>query len=40
LHAYDFEKVKGLLADMAHAGIRPNTVTYNTLIDAYGKAGK
>lgn len=40
LHAYDFEKVKSLLADMARAGILPNTVTYNTLIDAYGKAGR
>ncbi|RCV19358.1 hypothetical protein SETIT_3G377100v2 [Setaria italica] len=40
LHAYDFERVKSLMADMARVGIRPNTVTYNTLIDAYGKAGK
>lgn len=40
LHAYDFEKVKSLLADMTQAGIRPNTVTYNTLIDAYGKSGR
>lgn len=40
LHAYDFDKVKDLLEDMARAGIRPNTVTYNTLIDAHGKAGR
>ncbi|KAH7576357.1 hypothetical protein JRO89_XS01G0044100 [Xanthoceras sorbifolium] len=38
LQVYAFDKVRGLLADMSTQGIRPNTVTYNTLIDAYGKA--
>jgi len=33
-----FDKVQSLLSDMATHGIKPNTVTYNTLIDAYGKA--
>ncbi|OMO90722.1 hypothetical protein CCACVL1_07308 [Corchorus capsularis] len=33
-----FDKVQVLLSDMASQRIRPNTVTYNTLIDAYGKA--
>ncbi|KAF3772492.1 Pentatricopeptide repeat-containing protein [Nymphaea thermarum] len=35
-----FDKVQILLEDMASRGIQPNTVIYNTLIDAYGKAGK
>ncbi|KAJ8899295.1 hypothetical protein K2173_018269 [Erythroxylum novogranatense] len=38
LQVYDFKKVQLLLSDMASQGIRPNVVTYNTLIDAYGKA--
>ena len=38
LHIYAFDKVEPLLADMASQGIKPNTITYNTLIDAYGKA--
>ncbi|XVF81197.1 hypothetical protein PTKIN_Ptkin15bG0136900 [Pterospermum kingtungense] len=38
LHVFAFYKVQVLLSDMASQGIRPNTVTYNTLIDAYGKA--
>lgn len=33
-----FDKVQSLISDMATLGIKPNTVTYNTLIDAYGKA--
>jgi pentatricopeptide repeat protein len=40
LHHFAFDKVKALLSDMVAQGIRPNTVTYNTLIDAYGKARK
>ena len=38
LQVFAFDKVQALLSDMASQGIRPNTVTYNTLIDAYGKA--
>ncbi|CAI9107428.1 OLC1v1006778C1 [Oldenlandia corymbosa var. corymbosa] len=38
VEVFDFNKVEALLDDMASQGIRPNTVTYNTLIDAYGKA--
>ncbi|GAA0170336.1 hypothetical protein LIER_40933 [Lithospermum erythrorhizon] len=38
LHVQDFEKAKSVLSDMASQGIKPNTITYNTLIDAYGKA--
>ncbi|XP_028790837.1 pentatricopeptide repeat-containing protein At5g48730, chloroplastic [Neltuma alba] len=40
LHIFAFDKVHYLLSDMAIQGIKPNTVTYNTLIDAYGKAKK
>lgn len=40
LEYYAFDKVQALLSDMTAQGIRPNTVTYNTLIDAYGKARK
>lgn len=40
LQLYDFVTVKSLLSEMEMQGIRPNTVTYNTLIDAYGKAKK
>ncbi|KAK7825767.1 pentatricopeptide repeat-containing protein [Quercus suber] len=35
---FAFDKVQALLSDMTTQGIRPNTVTNNTLIDAYGKA--
>jgi pentatricopeptide repeat protein len=38
LQVFAFDKVQVLLSDMESLGIRPNTVTYNTLIDAYGKA--
>lgn len=38
LQFYDFDKVQILLSDMECMGIKPNTVTYNTLIDSYGKA--
>lgn len=38
LQVYAFDKVQNLLSDMASQGIKPNTITYNTLIDAYGKA--
>lgn len=40
LHDFAYDKVQALLSDMAVHGITPNTVTYNTLIDAYGKARK
>lgn len=40
LQVVDFDKVQALLSDMANQGIKPNTITYNTLIDAYGKAKK
>lgn len=38
LHFHEFDKVQSLLSEMAALGVKPNTVTYNTLIDAYGKA--
>lgn len=38
LQVYDFDKVQILLSDMDYMAIKPNTVTYNTLIDSYGKA--
>ncbi|CAH9107982.1 unnamed protein product [Cuscuta europaea] len=38
LQVYDFGKVRVLLSEMEIEGIKPNTVTYNILIDAYGKA--
>uniref|UniRef100_A0A803KPY9 Pentatricopeptide repeat-containing protein n=1 Tax=Chenopodium quinoa TaxID=63459 RepID=A0A803KPY9_CHEQI len=40
LQVFAFDKVHILLSDMVSQGIPPNTVTYNTLIDAYGKSGK
>lgn len=40
LQVFDLDKVAALLSDMASQGIKPNTVTYNTLIDAYGRAKK
>uniref|UniRef100_A0A2P2JB27 Pentatricopeptide repeat-containing protein n=3 Tax=Rhizophora mucronata TaxID=61149 RepID=A0A2P2JB27_RHIMU len=38
LQVFAFDKVQAVLSDMASLGIRPNLVTYNTVIDAYGKA--
>lgn len=40
LQVYDFDAVNSLLSEMETHRIRPNTVTYNTLLDAYGKAKK
>ncbi|CAL5424952.1 unnamed protein product [Camellia sinensis] len=40
LQLFAFDKVENLLSDMVSQGIKPNTITYNTLIDAYGKAKK
>ncbi|KAI4354358.1 hypothetical protein L6164_003228 [Bauhinia variegata] len=40
LQVFAFDKVHYLQSDMETQGIKPNTVTYNTLIDAYGKAKK
>lgn len=40
LQVVAFDKVPLLLSDMANQGIKPNTVTYNTLLDAYGKSKK
>ncbi|KAL0333079.1 UNVERIFIED_CONTAM: Pentatricopeptide repeat-containing protein, chloroplastic [Sesamum calycinum] len=38
LQVNDFGKVQSLLSDMEIQRIKPNTITYNTLLDAYGKA--
>ncbi|CAA7058883.1 unnamed protein product [Microthlaspi erraticum] len=38
LQVFAFDKVQSLLSAMRKQGIRPNTITYNTIIDAYGKA--
>lgn len=40
LQYHEFEKVRVLLSEMQFEGINPNTITYNTLIDAYGKASR
>lgn len=40
LHFSAFDKAEALLSDMAAQGIKPSVVTYNVLIDAYGKARK
>ncbi|XP_051138589.1 pentatricopeptide repeat-containing protein At5g48730, chloroplastic [Andrographis paniculata] len=40
LHVYDFDRVKSLVSEMESRGINPNTITYNTLLDAYGKSKK
>nr|XP_043617881.1 pentatricopeptide repeat-containing protein At3g53170 [Erigeron canadensis] len=34
-----FDMIKQILADMSYAGIECSIVTYNTVIDGYGKAG-
>lgn len=38
VHIFAFDKAQRLLSDMKNEGIKPNTITYNTLIDAYGKS--
>lgn len=40
VEVFAYDKVRLLLFDMESQGIKPSTVTYNTLIDAYGKAGR
>ncbi|XP_050378764.1 pentatricopeptide repeat-containing protein At5g48730, chloroplastic isoform X1 [Argentina anserina] len=40
LQVFAYDKVQALLSDMEIQHIRPNTITYNTLIDAYGKFKK
>lgn len=40
LHVYAFDKVWDLMLDMRSYGVRPNTVTYNTLVDTYGRVGR
>ncbi|XXG78777.1 hypothetical protein AAC387_Pa08g2647 [Persea americana] len=40
LQVFAFDKVHTLLSDMEKQGIKPNTITYNTLIDAYGRTGR
>lgn len=40
VQVFDFDKVEMLMSDMEKAGVKPNVITYNTLIDAYGKAGR
>ncbi|KAJ7559619.1 hypothetical protein O6H91_04G093700 [Diphasiastrum complanatum] len=37
--ACEFDLVRTFLLEMRSAGIEPNIVTYNSLLDAYGKAG-
>ena len=32
--------VSGILQELAEAGLKPSAVTYNTLIDTYGRAGQ
>ncbi|KAJ8498037.1 hypothetical protein OPV22_008589 [Ensete ventricosum] len=40
VQVFAFDKVQILLSDMESQGIKPTIITYNTLIDAYGKAGR
>lgn len=40
LQVFAYDKVQALLSDMEIQRIKPNTITYNTLIDAYGKSKK
>lgn len=37
--ALDFDRVYMLLSEMRSVGLTPNTVTYNIIVDAFGKAG-
>lgn len=38
VQVFDFNRMQSLLFDMEAQGVKPNTVVYNILIDAYGKA--
>lgn len=40
VQVFAFDKVQILLSDMESQGIKPTIITYNTLVDAYGKAGR